>query len=80
MTVEEIKEKILSNNSVNGWLVDCYICNIIGDITSGCFGVICDIIKTDVKKKRQSVEHWHYSFTDCLIDEISFISETKKRL
>lgn len=80
MTIEEIKEKILSVNRVKGWLVDCDIYNIIGDIQIGNCSIKCDVKKTDVKKKRQYIEHWHYSLTNGRIDEFSFISNTQKRL
>lgn len=80
MTVEEIKEKILSVNHTPGVTVNCDICNIIGDIQTGNCSVLCDVKKTDVKKKRQHIDHWHYSFSNSIIDEFSFISTTQKRL
>ncbi len=80
MKVEEIKEKILSIERAPGLVVDCDICQISGDIDSGNFGVICDVKKSDTKKKRQYITHWHYGFTNGKIDEVSFISSSEKRL
>ena len=80
MTIEEIKEKILSVNRVNGWLVDCDICKIDGDIQTGNIAVICDVTKKDLKKKRAEITHWHYSFSNGRIDEFSFISSAQKKL
>ena len=79
MTIEEIKEKILSVNRVNGWLVECDICKIDGDIQTGNCSVFCDVNKSDFKKKRQYIEHWHYSFSNGRIDEFSFISGAQKK-
>ena len=73
MTHEEIKEKILANNRVQGWLVNCDICKINGDIASGNCGVICNITKEDMQNKCTHKEHWHYSFENGQLDEISFI-------
>ncbi len=80
MTHEEIKEKIISIERVPGLIVECDICQISGDIDSGNFGVICDVVKKDFKRKRQYITHWHYGFAKGKIDEFSFISSSEKML
>ncbi len=80
MTHEEIKDKILSFERAPGLKVECDICQISGDIESGDIGVICDVKKSDTKKKRQYITHWHYGFAKGKIDEFSFISSSEKML
>lgn len=80
MTKDEIKDKILSIERAPGLVVDCKICRVSGNIDSGNFGVICDVKKSDTKKKRQYITRWQYAFTNGKIDEVSFISSSEKRL
>ena len=80
MTIDEVKEKILSVNRTPGLTVECDICKIDGDIQTGNCSVFCDVNKSDFKKKRAEITHWHYSFSNGRMDEFNFISSTQKRL